>query len=285
MMKNQAHQLSQLVKTGIKSRKTKVISFVSGKGGVGKTSIATSLAYVLANSFNKRVLLLDCDIGLGNIHILLKLPPEKNLKLALTGTDIKQVIQRIYNFDVVLGFSGIESLEEFESFESANVIVQLEKVIENYDYVLLDNSAGITRFTLNFSRASDETYVITTPEPTSLTDAYAFIKTMKNLFNYSNFKIIVNMTSNRREGFETFERLKSSAIKFLNVEPKLGGIIPASNHVKEGIRKGNLIVHHYPSDKFSVEIKKIAQLELGEFIKEDRSNFINKILKFFREGI
>jgi flagellar biosynthesis protein FlhG len=144
MMKNQAHQLSQLVKTGIKSRKTKVISFVSGKGGVGKTSIATSLAYVLANSFNKRVLLLDCDIGLGNIHILLKLPPEKNLKLALTGTDIKQIIQRIYNFDVVLGFSGIESLEEFESFESANVIVQLEKVIENYDYVLLDNSAGIT---------------------------------------------------------------------------------------------------------------------------------------------
>jgi len=284
-MENQAHQLSQLVKSTTKPRKTKVISFVSGKGGVGKTTIATSLAYVLANSFNKKVLLLDCDIGLGNVHILLKLPPEKNLKSALTGTDLKQIIQRVHNFDVVLGFSGIESFEELESFESANVIVQLEKIIEDYDYVLLDNSAGITRFTLNFSRASSETYVITTPEPTSLTDAYAFIKTMKNLFNYSNFKVIVNMARSKREGFETFERLNSSAIKFLNVELKLAGVIPTSANVKEGIRSGKLTVHYYPSDKFSTELKKVAQLETGEVVKENQQNLIGKILKFFREGI
>ncbi|SMO56509.1 flagellar biosynthesis protein FlhG [Balnearium lithotrophicum] len=284
-MKTQVDNLLKLVKEKENRGYRKVLSFASGKGGVGKTTVSTSMAYVLANSFEKRVLLLDCDIGLGNTHILLGLTPEKNLKSVLKGASIEEVVQKVYNFDVVLGFSGIDSFDEIDSYEASNLVLQLERVIENYDYIIIDNSAGISRFTLSFCRASSETYVITTPEPTALTDAYAFIKSMNKIFNYNRFKIIVNMTSSRREGFDTFSRLESSVRKFLGFDIKLAGILPESSHVRSTLRRGSLVVKSYPSDQFSLEVKRIAQLDTGEVVKEEKESFIKRVLKFLKEGI
>ena len=284
-MEKQAEKLLELIRERNRKSNCKVLSFVSGKGGVGKTTVSTSFAYILANTFNKRVLLLDCDIGLGNVHLLLGLDPSKNLKAVLRGSSLPDVIQRVFNFDVVLGFSGIESFEELESYESANLLVQLDRVIENYDFVILDNSAGLSRFTVNFSRAATETYVITTPEPTALTDAYAFIKSLYKLYSYSSFKVIVNMTSSRSEGFETFERLNTSVSKFLGFRLKLAGVLPVSQRVKEALRLNKPLVHLYPSDPFTLELKKIAQLETGEVVPEKKESFIGKLFKLFREGI
>ena len=284
-MEKQAEKLLELIRERNRRSNCKVLSFVSGKGGVGKTTVSTSFAYILANTFNKRVLLLDCDIGLGNVHLLLGLDPSKNLKAVLRGSSLPDVIQRVFNFDVVLGFSGIESFEELESYESANLLVQLDRVVENYDFVILDNSAGLSRFTVNFSRAATETYVITTPEPTALTDAYAFIKSLYKLYSYSSFKVIVNMASSRSEGFETFERLNTSVSKFLGFRLKLAGILPVSQRVKESLRLNKPLVHVYPSDPFTLELKKVAQLETGEVVPEKKESFIGRLFKLFREGI
>jgi len=285
-MGSQIESLVKMVKEreGKGSVKAKVLSFVSGKGGVGKTGITTSLAYILANHFKKRVLLLDCDIGLGNVHLLLGLSPEKSLKSVLQGAPIEGVIQRAFNYDVVLGFSGLEALEELEALEAANLVMQIERVMSSYDYVILDNGAGINRYTVGFSRAAATTYVVTTPEPTALTDAYAFIKSLFKLYGYSSFKVVVNMVKDREEGFRTFERLKASTVKFLGVEPKLAGTVPYSERFKEALKRRKPLCALYPNEPYCVEIKRIAQLETGELLPEDGGGFVKRLLKFLFQG-
>jgi flagellar biosynthesis protein FlhG len=285
-MSTQLENLARLVRERRVSRNYKVITVSSGKGGVGKTGISVSLAYYLANFFKKRVLLLDCDIGLGNIHIILNVKPEKNLKSLLSGEKLENVVQKSYNFDVVLGFSGIESFMDFESLESTEFLINIEEALSNYDYVIVDNSAGLNRQTIGFSRIADTTYIVTTPEPTALTDAYAFIKSMYKLYGYSSFKVIVNMCSSRTEGFKTFERLKSSAEKFLNLRLPLAGLVPYSKRLKECLMKKQLIVHAFPSDPFSLELKNITQLETGEIVsvEEPKESLMARLFKFLREG-
>ncbi|TCK03889.1 AAA family ATPase [Phorcysia thermohydrogeniphila] len=285
-MSSQAENLLRLIKSKENlSGKAKVLSFASGKGGVGKTGVSVSMAYVLANLFDKKVLLLDCDIGLGNVHILLGLEPNKNLKAVLEGAHIREVIQPVYNFDVVLGFSGIDSIDDLESADTANLFLQLEEVISEYDYVLIDNSAGLNRHTIGFSRVATTTYIITTPEPTALTDAYAFIKSLYKLYGYSSFKVVVNMCQTRSEGFETFERLQFSAKNFLGISLKLAGVLPRSRNVARSLRGKALVVKDYPSDPYSVEIRKIAQLETGEALPEEKEGFIARLLRILREGV
>jgi flagellar biosynthesis protein FlhG len=283
-MESQVESLVKLVKQQEREVKGKVLSFVSGKGGVGKTGITTSLAFVLANLFKKRVLLLDCDLGLGNVHLLLGLSPEKNLKAVFEGAPIERVIQRAFGYDVVLGFSGIEEFEELENLETANLLVQLDRVIGSYDYVLLDNGAGLNRYTVGFSRASTSTYLITTPEPTALTDAYAFVKSMVKLYGYKSFKVVVNMAKTRREGFETFERLRASTLRFLGFEPKLAGVVPYTPRFKEALLKRKPLCALHPSDPYCEEIKRIAQLETGELLAQKGEGFVKKLFKFLFQG-
>ncbi len=285
-MESQVESLLKLAKNRGKKRSPNLISVVSGKGGVGKTAITTSLAYSLANHFNKKVLLLDCDVGLGNVHVVLGLSLDKNLKLVFKGLPIREVVQRVYNFDVVLGFSGIERLDELEEVNPSSFLIQLESITQEYDYILLDNSAGLNRYTLGFSKASSSTYVITTPEPTSLTDAYAFIKSLYKLYGYKDFKVIVNMASSKREGIEVFERLNYSVSRFLGFKLKLVGVLPYTKNLKESLAKKVPLPELYPFDPFSREIKKVAQLEVGEVYtgEEKRGSFIKSLIKLFFEG-
>ncbi len=275
--------LKFIEKRGEIKTKSRILSFVSGKGGVGKTAISVSLSYILANSFGKKVLLLDCDVGLGNVHVLLGLKPEKNLKLVLEGEDISSVVQRVHNFDVVLGFSGIESIDELDNIFAANLFYQLDRIIGNYDYVILDNSAGLGRFTVNLSRLSSTTYVITTPEPTALTDAYAFIKSLYKLFGYDSFRVIVNMCRSKSEGYETFSRLDQSARNFLGLSLKLAGILPFSKSFKRSLMNRELVVAEKPSDPFTLEMKRIAQLETGERLEENEG-FLSRLLRLIKNG-
>ncbi|MEO2068748.1 MAG: MinD/ParA family protein [Desulfurobacteriaceae bacterium] len=284
-MGTQAENLVKLVKRKSSvSSKCKVISFVSGKGGVGKTNIAISLAYILANFFSKKVLLLDADIGLGNIHVLLGLNNSKNLKSVFLGKTLQDIVQRTFGFDVILGFSGIETIEELESTDTSNFVFQLEEILSDYDYVLIDNSAGLNRNTISFSRVASTTYVITAPEPTALTDAYAFIKSLYRIYGYGNFKVVVNMCRSTSEGFETFERLKFSCENFLGISPRLASVLPFSKKVKEAVLRKQIVVKEFPSDPFSVGLKKIAQEETGEVLHERKESFISRLIRVFKEG-
>ncbi len=260
-MNKQAEHLIKLVKK--EKFHCKVLSISSGKGGVGKTNFSVNLAYALTNLFSKRVLLIDADIGLGNVHLLLNASPNKTIRNLMEGHAIENVIQKCYNFDVLLGFSGIDSIDEIDGTNVYGIINQLSRISYRYDYIIIDTAAGIDSKVLNFLRNSDTSYIITTPEPTSLTDAYALIKTLKNIYGYSKFKIVVNMYRTKTEAVSTFEKLQYACVKFIKLKPTFAGMIPYSQKLKTAVKQRKLMMETDMYNPYSEAITKIAKKELG----------------------
>ncbi len=283
-MEEQAKGLLKLVNEKQIEKNTKFLAVASGKGGVGKTNFAVNFAYILANDYDKKVLLIDADIGMANVHILVNVNTKKTLKDILNGAKIEEIIFNTRGIDILPGFSGIDAINEVEDSAVLRFIQNLNSISENYDYILIDTAAGIDNKVISFIRASSQTYVITTPEPTAIMDAYALIKSMKKLYDYSNFKVIINMAKSEEEGLETFERLKTSVKKFLDIKLTLGGILPFTKNIQKTVRKKQIISEVYPSDKFVLQLKRIAAEELKEPPPEIKQKFWEKVVSFLRKG-
>jgi len=263
-MNDQASGLRDLVSKNGEGN-SKFISVASGKGGVGKTNFALNFAYVLANSFQKKILLIDADMGMANIHLFLKQEPKnpaKSIKNLFMGEKVDNLIFNIYGFDTLLGFSGIDDFHELEDVSSQAVVTQLESISKNYDYVIIDTGTGIDEKVAAFLRASHKSYIITTPEPTALMDAYALMKSVYNLYGYDHFKIIVNMAKNKDEGIFTYNKLKMSVQKFLGIELELVGILPYTNGLQKAVKNKELVAMSYPNDGYTLGIKRICEEEL-----------------------
>lgn len=263
-------------------RNTKFITISSGKGGVGKTNFIVNFAYILANNYKKRVLLVDADIGLGNVHIILRLPLIKSLKEVLNGASITDNIITIKNFDVLPGFSGFEKIKEVEQTKIDKLLYDIENLSSQYDYILIDTSAGIGEDVISFIVASDKSYIITTPEPTAITDAYALIKTMVKLYDYNNFEIIVNMCKNQEEGFEIFLNLNNSTQKFLSTKIELAGVLPFSENLRKSVLERKLIAEEYTRDTYTKGIVDIVEREINNRQINTGSKFWEKFLSFFK---
>ncbi|WP_457639039.1 MinD/ParA family protein [Persephonella sp.] len=281
-METQAQGLIKLVNEKKVNRNPKFLAVASGKGGVGKTNFAVNFSYILANDFNRKVLLIDADIGMANVHILVNVNTKKTLKNILNGEKIEDIIFTTRNFDILPGFSGIDAINEVEDSAVFRFVQNLNEISQQYDYIIIDTAAGIDNKVISFIRASSKTYVITTPEPTAIMDAYALIKSMKKLYDYSDFKVVVNMAKNEEEGLETFERLNSSIKKFLNMEVKLAGVLPATKNIQKTVKKKQIISEVYPSEKFVIQLKKIAADELGEPPPAVKESFWEKVVGFLR---
>ena len=277
-MDDQAKGLRELVEKK-REKNSKFISVASGKGGVGKTNFSVNFAYTLANDFNKKVLLIDADIGMANIHILLNIDTKKNIKNLFYGKSIEDVIVSSNGFDVILGFSGIDSMEEMDDISISMLISQLETISYKYDYIIIDTGAGIDTKVASFLRASNRSYIITTPEPTALMDAYALIKSIYNMYGYKNFKIVINMAKNKDEAISSFNKLKMSANKFLDIDLDILGFLPNTKNIKKCVTKKEIISKTFPQDPFSLEMKKICALEVQEEI-EEAGNFWKKVFNF-----
>ncbi|NPA16872.1 MinD/ParA family protein [Persephonella sp.] len=282
-MESQAKGLLKLVNERKINRNTKFLAVASGKGGVGKTNFAVNFAYILANDFNKRVLLIDADIGMANVHILVNVNTKKTLKDILNGEKIEDIIFTTRNFDILPGFSGIDAINEVEDSAVFRFVQNLNDISENYDYIIIDTAAGIDNKVISFIRASSKTYVITTPEPTAIMDAYALIKSMKKLYDYSDFKIVVNMAKNEEEGIETFERLRASIKKFLDTDIKLAGVLPATKNIQKTVKKKQIISEVFPSEKFVLQLRRIAADEVGEPPPPVKESFWEKVVNFLRK--
>lgn len=277
-MNDQALGLRELVAKK-QLQNSKFITIASGKGGVGKTNFALNFSYVMANEFKKRVLLIDADLGMANIHLFLDTDPNKNLKNLLLGEQAEEIIQPAFGFDVLLGFSGIDELEELDEVSIQSVIFDLERVSKRYDYIIIDTGAGVDDKVVSFLRASQNSYIVTTPEPTALMDAYALIRSVYNLYGYQNFKIVVNMCRNRDEGTVTFNKLKMTVKKFLGIDIELLGILPYTNNLRNSVRNKELVTMRYPKDGYTVNIRRICKEEAKvEPVQSDR--FWQKLFDF-----
>ena len=282
-MNEQAKDLIELVNKKNLEKNNKFIAVTSGKGGVGKTNFAVNFAYHLVNSYNKKVLLIDADIGMADIHVVLNIRPENNLKNVLNGKKLEDVVITRFGIDVLPGFSGIDSLDDLEDFVVSKLIQDLSEFSQKYDYVIIDTSAGIDNKVSAFVRAASRSYVITTPEPTAFLDAYALIKSIYKIYGYSNFKLIINMCKNKNEALDTYERLDQSFKKFLNRTFEFYGWIPFSENLNKSIKEKKLISESYPSDKFVKQIKEITAKEVGEPVPEIEESFWKKLVGFLKK--
>lgn len=211
-----------------------VISVTSGKGGVGKTNIAANLAYCLAKNNNK-VLLLDADLGLANVDVLLGLSPQYNLLHLFTGeVPFSRILTSTpYGFDILPASSGATEMIDLTPGQKLEILGAMDSLEHHINYLIVDTGAGINDNVIYFNLAAQERIVVLTPEPTSLTDAYAVIKVMTQNHEVQHFKIVLNMVQDKKTAMEAFKRLYSVCDSFLaGVSLELAGIIPRDSSVR-----------------------------------------------------
>ncbi len=246
-----------------------LISVASGKGGVGKTFIAVTLSHSLALS-GKRILLFDGDLGLANIDVQLGLMPSHDLGSVISGrVTLAEAVCPLYqddkasngpqgNFDILAGKSGSGALNSLTNAQLKGLVQGLRDISQHYDLIITDLPAGIDNAVTLLSQHAILNLVVLTDEPTSLTDAYAYIKVVSRIDPYADFHIIVNQISGKTEGQRTFDALANACRNFLKLELKLAGMVRSDSKVKEAIRHQMPILARSPESRAGTDIKRIA---------------------------
>ncbi|MEN2766430.1 MinD/ParA family protein [Ornithinibacillus xuwenensis] len=258
MVYDQADSLRRQLELSKNPREAKTISFVSGKGGVGKTNIAVNFSLELCNQ-GKKVLIIDLDIGMGNVEILLGLHAKKTIVDMMHDQlpiyDIMEIGPN--NLSYIAGGSGLANLFSMDEYKMNYFLEQYQLIVRMFDYIIFDMGAGATQSSIDFILASDECIVITTPEPTSITDAYSMIKHILSYDRTMQLSIILNRSDTTNNGLRTMERFQNVISKFLDVEIKLLGMLPDDKTVSSAV------IHQAPfvlANKKSAVAKSLKQL-------------------------
>jgi flagellar biosynthesis protein FlhG len=228
--------------------RAQTIAITSGKGGVGKTNLAVNLATVLA-SMRRRVVLLDADLGLANADILCNVQPRFNLAHVVTGQrTLSEVIAPVpAGFSLIAGASGLAKMADLVEADRKRIVTDLDALSEQADAFIIDTGAGIGRNVLSFTSSADHVVVVTTPEPTAITDAYAVMKVLVRCGTAGKISVMVNMVRNRDEAKQVFERIASVARQFLNTDIAFSGYVVSDVAVQQAVRKRTPFVQQYPN--------------------------------------
>ncbi|WP_026888297.1 MinD/ParA family protein [Clostridium beijerinckii] len=266
-MLDQAESLRKLINNEeqeIKKTTTKIITVTSGKGGVGKSNFVVNLAILLQNK-GKKVLVFDADLGMGNDDVLMGLYPKHNIfDIIFTDLEIKDIIITGTNgVDLIPAGSALSKAQELEEDQKKLFIEKLE-TLDEYDYILMDTGAGVNKDVLSFIAASEELIIVTTPEPTSLTDGYSLIKATDHYNLKTKAKIIVNKAFTKEEGEETYNKFNRAVTKFLKIDVEYLGCILEDKKLVQSVRQQKPFVVLYPNCDASKDIEKIATKLLGQ---------------------
>ena len=241
--------------------KNNLIAVASGKGGVGKTWLSVSLAHLFAKA-GQRVLLFDGDLGLANVDIQLGLVTSYDLGSVIAGKiPLTQAIvpYKTGGFDVIAGRSGSGSLASMPLSRLQMMFDDLLLVSQQYDKVIVDLGAGVEKAVRLFAAHAGKLLVVCSDEPTSLTDAYAFIKIIVKENPKIDIRVVVNAVLSVREGERTFATLQKACKGFLNYTPTLAGIVRKDARVRDAIRSQTSIISAYPDADAVSDILRIAQ--------------------------
>lgn len=286
-MNDQAEALRQLVKQNNSQsqlKNTRVITVTSGKGGVGKSNFSLNFALSLQR-LGQKVLVFDADIGMANIDVLMGQTTPYNLYHLLTQEktiwDIIAVGPEGLHY--IAGGSGFKDLLELTAEQLERFACEIEKLHGRYDVILFDTGAGLSKETVKFITAADETIVVTTPEPTSITDAYALIKMVKAIHIDVSFKLVVNRATNRKEGQQTLDKISLVAKRFLDTELPSLGIMFDDGNVSSAVKKQIPFLICYPSTIASKAVMDISRSFLAIQVSVQQSSGIKGFLsKMFR---
>lgn len=244
----------------------KVVAVSSGKGGVGKTAVVANLALCLALE-GKKVLIIDADLGLANIDVLYGLSPGVTLNhFFLQGYSLSEVMMEgPGGIKALPAGTGAQQLTHLDSFQKRRFMEELEEIHEEFDLVLIDTEAGISRNVTYFNSAAQEMVVVTTPDLTAITDAYSLIKLMAIQYREGEFNLLVNQVSSEREGLEVYRKLTKVCNTYLDVSINYLGSIPWDRKMPETLRKQKPIVDLYPNSKSSTAFGELGRHMMNEF--------------------
>jgi flagellar biosynthesis protein FlhG len=268
-MTDQAETLREMMRTqSSKEKKTRIITVASGKGGVGKTNISTNMALAYAQ-MGKKVILMDADLGLANVNVVLGIIPKYNLyHLIRRQKSMKEIIMNTnYGIQIVAGASGFAKIANLSEEERRSFIEELS-TLSDADVIIIDTSAGVSNNVLSFVAAADDAIIVTTPEPTAITDAYGIIKIIATEIDNLNLslKLIVNRVKSVTEGKKVAERVINIASQFLNLKVDYLGYVYDDNSVQQAILKQKPFVALDPKGKASICIRQLtSRLEKVEY--------------------
>ena len=287
-MNDQAKNLRKMLHMASNTEKeTNVIAVVSGKGGVGKSNFCLNFALELKKA-GKEVILFDLDIGMANVDILMGTSAKHTIvDMIERELSIWDIIERgPDNLSFIAGGTGLSSMFQLNHRKFSRFLQQLELVNGNYDYIIFDMGAGVSKDSLHFILSANEVFVVTTPEPTSVTDAYAMIKYVQLKDQEIPISLLVNRVDSSSEGKKTFENLNLVTQQFLQKEIRLLGIIPDDPSVLKAVKAQTPFVIHASESKPSKAIQEIVQQYTGEKREEltpPFTTFLNKFKKYLTD--
>lgn len=286
-MKDQAEALRKRLNDKDNSHTPKTLAVVSGKGGVGKSNFSLNFAISLSKKGYK-VLLFDMDVGMGNIDILLG----NSSKLTIVDFfDEKESLKNVVvegpnQLHYIAGGTGLNRLFKLNEELVQKFSDELSSLIEAYDYVIFDMGAGVSEESIHFILSVEEIIVVTTPEPTSITDAYAMMKHIHMNNIDIPFFLLVNRITGIQEGKETFNRLQTVAKRFLNRDVRMLGMIPDDKAVRQAVTKQTPFILNERSQaaKALVELTdKYEKMSFPEQHSQVTVSFVSKLKRFLFE--
>ncbi|MCA1959021.1 MAG: MinD/ParA family protein [Nitrospira sp.] len=239
--------------------RTRVVAVSSGKGGVGKTNVVANWAVALGRS-GKRVLVLDADLGLGNLDVLLGLVPRHTIEHVLSGVcTLKEIcLEGPAGIQVLPASSGVPHLTSLTESQQLVIQEQLEELAAGMDVLLIDTGAGISPNVTFFASAAHEIVIVVTSEPTSLTDAYALIKVLTRRYRERRFKVLVNQARGPREAAEVFRRLDTAVDRFLQVAVEPIGYVPHDDYVTLAVMRQKAVADLFPDSPAAQAFARLA---------------------------
>jgi flagellar biosynthesis protein FlhG len=261
----------------------RVICVTSGKGGVGKTNIVTNLGHDLART-GKKVLILDADLNLANVDILLGLTPRYNLHHVFNGEKTLEevLVQGPAGLLILPASSGIMELADLTEQQRLFFLTEMSALARKIEIMLIDTAAGINNNVIYFNLAARERIVILTPEPTSLTDAYALIKVLSSRHAVKRFRILVNLARSEKEAMAVFRKLSMVADRFLDsLSLDYLGFIPYDSKLPTAVREQRLVSELFPDAPSSKMFSRLAE----NILRENPEIQTDGNIKFFWQGL
>jgi len=268
-LKDQASSLRKMVKKELnlkggskvtRKKPLRVVAVSSGKGGVGKTNVVVGLALSFART-GKKVLIIDADLGLANIDILFNVRPEFNISDVINGeVSIKDILVSLHeNVFLIPAGSGISDLTRLSDAQKLSLLNEFDSIDGDFDYVLVDTGAGISDNVLYFNLGADDCIIVTTTEPTAITDAYALMKVMSLEHGYRYFKLVVNMVKSEKDAKRVYFSLSQAASKFLgSAVIEYLGYLPHDSKISESVIKRVPYISSNPDSEFTKSMTKIT---------------------------
>ncbi|MGC5324102.1 MinD/ParA family protein [Brevibacillus sp. SYSU BS000544] len=264
MVHDQAEQLRERIQRTNQTRPTRLITVTSGKGGVGKSNFTLNFALGLIER-GQKVLIFDVDLGLANLDVLMGVTSKNNLLHVIEKNKaIWELIEKGPNgLEYIAGGSGFTQILQLDDQKLNKLFDQLSTLQGYADTVFFDTGAGISNESLRFMLSSDEIILVTTPEPTSITDAYAVIKMIHSRNPQAQIKIIINRVSSSREGKATADKLTTVAKRFLNMDLQTLGFVPDDTNVMKAVKLQQPFLLAFPNTQASKGIRELVDQYIG----------------------